>query len=303
MALRRAVPSATLSPRAARRSTVNGWPTEFPPRPLAARPRQLSALRFADAAQRPAGVAVSAPRAAGRQHAVLIGAGSASDPTGKAGLAHLAAVAARSGDDDDESASELNDAIDFIGGGDERRRRHRSELPQHARDEGQLRRRAAHAVGHGAASRRSRRRKSSGSGSRCCRRCRSASTIPDSSPTPCSIGSSTASIPTACRRRGTPDTLAAITRDDLVAFHQKYFVAEQRHPRRRRRRRPRTKRSPRVRRVFGDWETPRRAAADVHGAAGSDAARRRRQQAGRRADGSARRQHRHPAQSSRLHGA
>ena len=42
------------------------------------------------------------------------------------------------------------------------------------------------------------RRKSNGSGSRCCRACRSASRIPGTSPTPCSIGWSTASIPTAC---------------------------------------------------------------------------------------------------------
>ena len=73
-------------------------------------------------------------------------------------------------------------------------------LRQHGRDEGQLRRGPAACCPTWRASRRSRRRKSSGSGSRCCRACRSASRIPGTSPTPCSIGSSTASIRTACRR-------------------------------------------------------------------------------------------------------
>ena len=72
--------------------------------------------------------------------------------------------------------------------------------------------------------RRSRRRRSIASGSRCCRACRSASTIPSTSPTPCSIGSSTASIRTACRTAARRRRSPGITRDDLVAFHQKYFA-------------------------------------------------------------------------------
>ena len=118
----------------------------------------------------------------------------------------------------------MNDAIDFIGGAMGAGAGTDLTLRQHGRDEGQLRRRPADAVRHGAAARRSRRRRSSGSGSRCCRACRSASRIRSTSPTPCSIGSSTASIRTACRRPARRRRSPAITRDDLVAFHQRYFV-------------------------------------------------------------------------------
>ena len=57
---------------------------------------------------------------------MLVRAGSALDPKGKLGVAHADGVAARSGHDDEVAPSRLNDAIDFIGGDDGRRRGHRS---------------------------------------------------------------------------------------------------------------------------------------------------------------------------------
>ena len=87
------------------------------------------------------------------------------------------------------------------------------------------------------AARRSPQRRSSGSASRRCRRCGSATTIPSTSPTSCSTGSSTGFIPYGLPgQRHAASRCAAITRDDLVAFHQRYFAPNNAHPRDRRRR-------------------------------------------------------------------
>ena len=96
---------------------------------------------------------------------------------------------------------------------------------------------------------------------------------------------------------GTPETLAAITRDDLVAYHQRNFVpnnailaivgdvtAEEAFDG--------------VRKVFGDWQRRDVPRADLRRPARSDAPRGRRQQARRGADRSARRPSRASAANS-----
>ena len=91
------------------------WPSERPPRPLAARdikfpPYQVQTL--------PNGLQVVAvlhheqPVVSMR---LLVRAGSASDPKGKLGLAQLVASLLDQGTTT-KSAEEMNDAIDFIGG-------------------------------------------------------------------------------------------------------------------------------------------------------------------------------------------
>jgi len=90
------------------------WPSEFPPRPLAARnvnfpPYQIQTL--------PNGLQVIAvmhheqPVVSMR---LLIRAGSAADPRGKTGLAHVTASLLDQGTAS-QSASQFNDAIDFVG--------------------------------------------------------------------------------------------------------------------------------------------------------------------------------------------
>ena len=73
--------------------------------------------------------------------------------------------------------------------------------------------------------RRSRTRRSSASASSRCRGCGSATTTRSSSRTSSSTGWSTASIPTAGRRRARRTRWPTLTRDDLIAFHQKWFGA------------------------------------------------------------------------------
>ena len=98
---------------------------------------------------------------------LLVRAGSASDPKREARPRAPGGVAARSGHRRRRGRpARFNDAIDFIGGVAGRRRRHRSDVPQHGRDEGQLRRRACGCCPTWRATRRSRRRRSIGSASR-----------------------------------------------------------------------------------------------------------------------------------------
>ena len=193
--------------RRPRRAQARSWPSERPPRPLPARdvkfpPYEMQTL--------PNGLQVvvgAASRAAGRQHAPARARRRARPiRKDKLGLAHLAASLLDQGTTTQVGRSEMNDAIDFIGGAMGAGAGTDLTLRQHGRDEGQLRDRACACCPTWRGIRRSRRRKSSASGSRCCRACRSASRIPSTSPTPCSIGSSTASIRTACRDSGTPET-------------------------------------------------------------------------------------------------
>jgi zinc protease len=106
-----------LAAPAARAQTVD-WPSEFPPRPLSARsvtfpPYQMQTL--------PNGLQVMVvlhheqPAVSMR---LLVRAGSASDPKSKNGLVHLLSSLLDQGTEGPgaKSAEEFNDAIDFIGG-------------------------------------------------------------------------------------------------------------------------------------------------------------------------------------------
>ncbi len=275
-----------------------------PPRPLAAQRRQVSAVPAADAAQRPAGGGGAASRAAGRQHADDRARRQRARSQGQARPRPAGRGAARPRAPTEQSRrTQMNDEIDFLGGAHGRRRRNRSELPQHGRDEGQLRDRPADAVGHGPPSGVRRRKRSSGSASRCCPGCRSASTIPEFIANAVFDRLVYGFHPYGMPQTGTPTTLAAITRDDLAAFHRRTFVpnntilamvgdvtAEEAFDG--------------VEKVFGDWERREVPTDDVHRAARADPPRRdRRQQARRGADRGARRSSRRQAQPSRLHGA
>ena len=191
---------------------------------------------------------------------MIVRAGGALDPKDKVGLADLAASLLDAGHDDQVGdRAERGDRLHRRRDG--RRRRHRSELRQHDRDEGQLRGRPAHAVRHGAAS------GVRAGGDRAAapadavgpagqlRRSRS------SSPTPCSSGWSTASIRTACRRPARPRRSPRITRDDLRRVSPAELRAEQRDSRRSSATSPTRRRSTASTKVFGDWErreVPRR---------------------------------------------
>jgi zinc protease len=92
------------------------WPSEFPPRPLAARPVNFPSYQMQ---QLPSGlrmVAVSHHEQPVVSIRLLVGAGSSLDPKGKTGLAHLTASLLDQGTTT-ASASQLNDEIDFIGAG------------------------------------------------------------------------------------------------------------------------------------------------------------------------------------------
>lgn len=234
------------------------WPNEFPPRPLAARPVNFPQY---DTQTLPNGlrvIAVSHHEQPVVSIRLLIGAGSSLDPKGKTGLAHLAAALLDQGTTT-MSASQLNDTIDFIGGGTSAgagtdlsylnmlvmkdsfdsglkmlsdMARHPAFAPEElARQRQQL-----------------------------------MSSLQVSLDDPDFIANAVFDRlvygfhPYGLPQSGTPETLGAITRDDLVAFHQKYFapnnsilaVVGDVSP---------DEAFAAVRRVFGDWEhrdlTPR----------------------------------------------
>jgi len=92
------------------------WPTEFPPRPLAARPVNFPPYQMQTLPSGLRIVAVSHHEQPVISIRLLVGAGSALDPKGKTGLAHLTASLLDQGTTT-ASATELNDTIDFMGGG------------------------------------------------------------------------------------------------------------------------------------------------------------------------------------------
>jgi zinc protease len=227
------------------------WPNEFPPRPLPARsvnfpPYQIQTL--------PNGLQVIAvlhheqPAVSMR---MLIRAGSAADPQSRTGLAHLTAALLDQGTTT-QSASEFNDAIDFMGatatagaGSDlsyanmivmkdsfDSGLRMLSEMVRHpAFADAEIDRQRQQLL----------------------------SSLQVSFDDPDFIADAVFDRlvygfhPYGLPQSGTPDTLASITRTDLTAFHQKYFVpnnailavvgdvtAEEAFAS--------------VKRVFGDWE-------------------------------------------------
>ena len=166
-------------------------------------------------------VAVLAPRAAGGEHAAAGArrrrAGSRRTSRASPRSRRRCSIRARRR----KSAEEIADAIDFIGGAMGAGAGTDLTLRQHGRDEGQLRRRrcdmlsdmAQHPAFAPEEIERQRQQMLSG--------CRSATRIPDYLANRSSIGWSTASIPTACRRPARRRRSPRITRDDLVAFHKK----------------------------------------------------------------------------------
>jgi zinc protease len=91
------------------------WPTETPPRPLAARDSKFPPYELQTLSNGLQVVAVLHHEQPAVTMRLLIRAGTSSDPKGKLGLAHLAASLLDQGTKT-KSAQEMNDAIDFIGG-------------------------------------------------------------------------------------------------------------------------------------------------------------------------------------------
>jgi zinc protease len=231
--------------------TAKSWPNEFPPRPLAARPVNFPSY---DTQTLPNGlriVAVAHHEQPVVSIRLLIGAGSSLDPKGKTGLAHLTAALLDQGTTT-MSAEQLNDAIDFIGGGAsagagtdlsfvnmlvmkdsfDSGLKMLSDMARHpAFSAEELARQRQQLL----------------------------SSLQVSLDDPDFIANAVFDRlvygfhPYGMPQSGTPDTLAAITRDDLIAFHQKYFVPNNGilavvgdvSP---------ADAFAAVRRVFGDWE-------------------------------------------------
>jgi zinc protease len=227
------------------------WPSEFPPRALSARnvsfpPYQMQTL--------PNGLQVIAvlhheqPAVSMR---MLVRAGSAADPKAKTGLAHLTAALLDQGTTT-QSASEFNDAIDFIGGavstgaGSDLSYANmvvmKDSFDSSLRMLSDMVRRPSFAEAEIARQRQ-----------------QLLSSLQVSFDDPDFIADAVFDRlvygfhPYGLPQSGTPDTLDSITRADLVAFHQKYFVpnnailaivgdvtADEAFAS--------------VRRVFGDWE-------------------------------------------------
>jgi zinc protease len=198
------------------------WPNEFPPRPLAARPVNFPPYQTQVLPNGLRVIAVSHHEQPVVSMRLLVGAGSSLDPKGKTGLAHVTASLLDQGTTT-ASASELNDAIDFIGGemgagagtdlsyvstlvmkdSFDRGMQLLSDMARHpafaqeeiARQRQQL-----------------------------------LSSLQVSFEDPDFIANAVFDRlvygfhPYGLPQTGTPETLGSITRDDLVAFHTKYFV-------------------------------------------------------------------------------
>ena len=91
------------------------WPTERPPRPLAAREIKFPPYEIQTLPNGLQVVAVLHHEQPAVTMRLLVRSGTASDPKDKLGLAHLAASLLDQGTKT-KSAEQMNDAIDFIGG-------------------------------------------------------------------------------------------------------------------------------------------------------------------------------------------
>src|SRR6185369_2612720 len=91
------------------------WPSEFPPRPLAARTVNFPSYQIQTLPNGLQVIAVLHHEQPAVSIRLLVRAGSAADPKGKTGLAHVTASLLDQGTAT-QSASQFNDAIDFIGG-------------------------------------------------------------------------------------------------------------------------------------------------------------------------------------------
>ena len=193
--------------------------------------------QIADAAQRPAGRRGAASRAAGRQHADDRARRQRARSQGTSwACAQLTAALLDQGTATSRP-SRSNDDDRFHGRRDRRRRRHRSELRQHDRDEGQLRRSACGCCPTSRAVRRSRREEIER------QRQQTLSGLKVSLEDPeyiaergvRSAGLRLPSVRHAADRHAA-NRSPRITRDDLRRVPPPLLRAEQRHPRRRRRR-------------------------------------------------------------------
>ncbi|HXD74354.1 MAG TPA: pitrilysin family protein [Vicinamibacterales bacterium] len=91
------------------------WPNEFPPRPLAARPVNFPPYQMQTLPNGLRIVAVAHHEQPVVSIRLLVGAGASLDPKGKTGLAHLTASLLDQGTTT-ATAAQMNDEIDFIGG-------------------------------------------------------------------------------------------------------------------------------------------------------------------------------------------
>jgi zinc protease len=201
---------------------AQNWPNEFPPRPLPARnvnfpPYQMQTL--------PNGLQVIAvlhheqPTVSIR---LLVRAGSAADPQAKTGLAHLTAALLDQGTTT-QSASQFNDAIDFIGGavnaGAGSDLSYANMVVMKDSFDSSLRM-LSDMVRH----------PSFADAEIARQRQQLLSSLQVSFDDPDFIANAVFDRlvygfhPYGMPQSGTPETLASITRADLVAFHQKYFV-------------------------------------------------------------------------------
>ncbi len=112
------------------------WPTERPPRPLAARPVKFPPYEIRTLPNGLQVVLVSQHEQPSVSVRMIVRAGAAQDPKGKMGLAMLTATLLDQGAGK-RTAEQIADTIDFVGGILEHRRRHRPHLRQHGRAEGQ----------------------------------------------------------------------------------------------------------------------------------------------------------------------
>jgi len=201
---------------------ATAWPNEFPPRPLAARPVNFPQYQMQTLPSGLRVIAVSHHEQPVISIRLLVGAGSSLDPKGRTGLAHLTASLLDQGTTT-ASATELNDTIDFMGGGMsagagtdlsyinmlimkdsiDQGLQMLSDMARHpafAQEEIERQRQQL------------------------------LSSLQVSFQDPDFIANSVFDRlvygfhPYGLPQSGTPQTLASITRDDLVAFHQKFFA-------------------------------------------------------------------------------
>jgi len=201
---------------------VTAWPNEFPPRPLAARPVNFPPYQMQTLPSGLRIIAVAHHEQPVVSIRLLVGAGAALDPKGKTGLAHLAASLLDQGTTT-ASASELADTIDFMGGG--MNAGAGTDLSfvsmlvmKDSFDKGlqmlsDIARHPAFAQEELARQRQ-----------------QTLSSLQVSAEDPDYIANAVFDRlvygfhPYGMPQTGTAETLAAISRDDLMAFHQKYFV-------------------------------------------------------------------------------
>ncbi len=227
------------------------WPSEFPPRALPARPVNFPPYQTQILPNGLRVIAVSHHEQPVISMRLLVGAGAALDPKGKTGLANLAASLLDQGTTS-ASAGELNDTIDFIGGGMGAGAGTdlsflnmivmKDSFTKGLQMLSDMARHPAFAPAEIAR-----------------QRSQVLSSLQVSLDDPDFIANAVFDRlvygvhPYGLPQSGTPDTLEAITRDDLVAFHDRYFVpnnailavvgdvsADEAFDA--------------VRRVFGDWE-------------------------------------------------